>query len=32
MTEVSLLPTACKAANIPFGSLLNELLDMAVNR
>ena len=32
MTEFSLLPLACKAANIPLGSLLNELLASATTR
>ena len=32
MAEHSLLPMACQAANIHFGTLLNNLLDRAVNR
>jgi D-alanine-D-alanine ligase len=32
MAETSLLPMASKAANIPLGALLNELLDTAVAR
>jgi D-alanine-D-alanine ligase len=32
MSEVSLLPLASKAANIPFGTLLNNLLATAINR
>ena len=32
MAELSLLPLACQAANIPFGTLLNNLLDKAAAR
>jgi D-alanine-D-alanine ligase len=32
MAEYSLVPMACRAAGIPFGSLLNDLLDTAVRR
>lgn len=32
MAEYSLFPMACKAAGIPLGTLLNELLDKAVQR